>query len=147
MFVDVSDYFMCWFGNQLSVRFRHQNDDLLPRWPSSRHIQFGLLLALAAVLDFQNFIDFIGWQRRKASFTQRMSLTFKVLDLEACTYDFFMLKGLGTFWGTTDSWGGGAGTGFGRGGGTAVFDGREVEGIIVQECGQTLGRVRVSGQE
>lgn len=33
----------------------------------------------------------------KASFTQRMSSTLEVLDLEACAYDFFMLEGLGTF--------------------------------------------------
>ena len=88
----------------------------------------GFFLPLLPFLTFKILLTSLANKDRKASFTRRMLLTFEVLDLEACAYNFFMLEGLGTFWGTTDTWGGGAGTGFGGGEGTAIFDGREVEG-------------------
>ena len=57
----------------------------------------GFFLSLLPFLTFKILSTSSADKDRKASFTQKMSLTFEVLDLEACAYDFFMLEGLGTF--------------------------------------------------
>ena len=57
----------------------------------------GFFLSLLPFLTFKILSTSSADKDRKASFTQKMSLTFEVLDLEACAYDFFMMEGLGTF--------------------------------------------------
>jgi len=57
----------------------------------------GFFLPLLPFLTFKILLTSLADKDGKTSFTQRMLSTFEVLDLEACTYDFFMLEGLGTF--------------------------------------------------
>ena len=57
----------------------------------------GFFLPSLPFLTFKILSTSLADKDGKASFTQRMSSTLEVLDLEACAYDFFMLEGLGTF--------------------------------------------------
>jgi len=91
-------------------------------------LSFGFFLPSLLFFTFNIFPTSLANKDRNTSLTHK---TFSTLDeifiLEAYTYDFFMLEGLGTLRGATGVERGGITTEVAIGGGTATFKGRETE--------------------